>query len=871
MGLLELLGFNRDEIDSKKKLNILFDNVSDIVIETDAKGIITYVNKSIFKICGYKSKELIGKNCKVLIYDKELADRHDKIIQDYLDKIQGNNILLTKIAEHPVDTIALHKNGDPINVRLTLDYYKDDNDLKFIAIMKDTTTITNNESKIKELYQFQNNLTEYFNHAILYIDYIGNIITANTIFANIIGMSVTEINGKNISELKDIFKIIKSVDSKYPNTDKNISSHIIYKEKNYLLQLSRISMNDKNHIDTSGTLISLIDVKESFNDANVEIKHLNDKINHIEKFTNIGLWEYDLLSKTIKWSECNFKLHFIPKKDDLTLNDFYSSIHPLDIKIIADFIDTSNFKYSTNTFDLRYRTINKLNDEYKHIHSHINVIKDVYGNIIKYYGISRDDTKYINMSKELYNVNKQQNSLINNDLFAVAICNQDNILWINDKFKKDFLIEDNHDILNIKLNDIFISQTELNDFKCRSVSNNKVSMKLQMKKTDNTLFWTVLYKSTIDPLESDSGYILVINNIDIEKQYEKDIMLNKSFSNIIINNLNTLIAVKDKDLNYIYTNRKYDQFFNTTLLELTNSEKILDVDEESILKRKTDLHIVKKLKNGIEEDRYLSVTLKYLSDVNNDEYIIIIADDITELKKLTDELNETIINLQLLYDIANDGLIILKDDKVIKVNDDFLKITGYTEAEVISNISTILPFKERSDNRDSIKDGIISFSRKNFIIKTKSNMTLKTTLNVKYNILTNYKILTINVKDVSTDRILSIVQMVTSTLTKNAIVVTDINGNIEYVNDIFINLTLANNMNQFLCKNIRDVIFIDSRHILDSEVFKSIRKGTPMECKISIIDEAAMPISLDAIINIIRYNIDNINNTTSIFYIYQFY
>lgn len=98
------------------RLAAIVESSDDAIASKDLNGIITSWNRSAEKLFGYKAEEIIGKPVTVII-PPEL--HHDEIT--ILSKIRRGEKI-----EH-FETIRLHKNGERIEVSLTISPVKDDN------------------------------------------------------------------------------------------------------------------------------------------------------------------------------------------------------------------------------------------------------------------------------------------------------------------------------------------------------------------------------------------------------------------------------------------------------------------------------------------------------------------------------------------------------------------------------------------------------------------------------------------------------------------------------------------------------------------------------------------------------------------------
>ena len=139
---------------SEEKYRNIFENIQDVIFQTDPNGIFLNISPSIKDITGYTPEELIGKPTNVLQTDEEKPDAVIKLIQEKFILKNFEKLIKTKSGE--IICISLNakmifdKNGIPHHIdAIAQDITQRKKDEKEIANQNQKLQIQN-----KELEQF---------------------------------------------------------------------------------------------------------------------------------------------------------------------------------------------------------------------------------------------------------------------------------------------------------------------------------------------------------------------------------------------------------------------------------------------------------------------------------------------------------------------------------------------------------------------------------------------------------------------------------------------------------------------------------------------------------------------------------------------
>ena len=128
---------------SESKLQSIFRSVPEAIVVTDAEGQIVQCNNATEAIFGYTLEELKGQKVDMLMRAED-GQRHDHYMQGY-QRTGGN-----KIINQPRVLHGRRKDGQLFSLRLTISEMRVDDEVHFVGVMQDFTTIENAQRMLIE-------------------------------------------------------------------------------------------------------------------------------------------------------------------------------------------------------------------------------------------------------------------------------------------------------------------------------------------------------------------------------------------------------------------------------------------------------------------------------------------------------------------------------------------------------------------------------------------------------------------------------------------------------------------------------------------------------------------------------------------------
>jgi len=166
---------------SEGNLKNLLHEALDGIITIDGQGIIELANPAAQHMFGYRDKELIGENIKILMPEPHHSS-HSNYISDYTRTGDA------KIIGKSLELNARRKDGSEIPIRLSVNEYKIEGVRKFVGTLQDLTE----HNQILETLRIRNDAIETSSDGISIADLDGNILYANKAMVRMWGYDSAE-------------------------------------------------------------------------------------------------------------------------------------------------------------------------------------------------------------------------------------------------------------------------------------------------------------------------------------------------------------------------------------------------------------------------------------------------------------------------------------------------------------------------------------------------------------------------------------------------------------------------------------------------------------------------------------------------------
>ena len=317
------------------------------------------------------------------------------------------------------------------------------------------------------------------------------------------------------------------------------------------------------------------------------------------------------------------------------------------------------------------------------------------------------------------------------------------------------------------------------------------------KKKNGELFPIEL---SITELVRPNGQIIfmgVIRDISKHKQHEELLKARKKYYQTILDTLPINIFIKDKDGRYGFINNKFKESFKKSDGEIigfkdeslwSKTLASIAIEEDNIVRiTQQNYYTERKIKN-----KHFYIGKSLITDDTTDS-IVGFSIDITDMKNAEQTIEEQRIKIKAIFDNSPFGMCSLNESgRIIEINKKLVRLLGYdNKRELIgTNIIDYADLGQEPEILELLDNAEEDcFAQKDLILKNKNNESiyLKITANLLDDDMTANFIITCD--DITQDKVKDDQLKILSSAINAAsdlIIITDINSNIVFVNDAFL-------------------------------------------------------------------------------------
>ncbi|MHA2250959.1 MAG: PAS domain S-box protein [Candidatus Kariarchaeaceae archaeon] len=351
------------------------------------------------------------------------------------------------------------------------------------------------------------------------------------------------------------------------------------------------------------------------------------------------------------------------------------------------------------------------------------------------------------MGEKLLNTMSRYEALFNLAPIAICVSRDDKLLVVNPAYCKLFGYQFADEVLNKAVIQFFAPEVREAQKQGRiSRKNDKIAHYESIGlKSDGSKFHMEIHATKVE-LNDGIGNLTFIQDIsdrhairnsliESERKYRElvEVSMNLVYQ-MDTEGILTYISPESIDIFGYKPNELIGNKF-TNLVVPDDVERIYSQFKQSISAGKGQMGYEAKYMSKSGEDVFL---LTNNLPIKDKEGLILgiqgTAIDITERKKAEIELQNTLSRFQTLYDQSPIGIAITRGTKFIFVNPAFVKLTGYSEDELISQDVTLIQPKEiQKAALERIKRRSLGFDEPNsyeWVVKTKDGTLLDTQMDI---------------------------------------------------------------------------------------------------------------------------------------------
>lgn len=224
------------------------------IITIDVKGIITFWNSQAESIFGWSEKEVLGKTLNETIIPKQHKKGHTNGMKHYVKTGEG------PILNKQIELSALNKNGVEFPVEISIVPIRQNDELFFCSFIQDISERKKAEFNLKFQEKKYRNIITNMNLGLIEVDNNEIIQFANQSFANMSGYEVSELLGKNPTDIFVFGDNLEKMAAKKSLREHGISDLYQIPVKNKRGELKWWTVSGGPNYDDKGNLIGSVGI-----------------------------------------------------------------------------------------------------------------------------------------------------------------------------------------------------------------------------------------------------------------------------------------------------------------------------------------------------------------------------------------------------------------------------------------------------------------------------------------------------------------------------------------------------------------------------------------------------------------------------------
>jgi PAS domain S-box-containing protein len=180
--------------EAESRMRSVVDHVVDGIITINDRGIVTTFNPAAERIFGYKAREVVGENIRMLMPEPDRG-AHDGYIANYKRTGQA------KIIGTGREVVGRRKGGDTFPMELAISEFQLGTNRYFTGIVRDITERKRAEQELRRAEERMRSVVDHVVDGIITIDDLGNIESFNPAAEKLFGFVQAEVIGRNVKML----------------------------------------------------------------------------------------------------------------------------------------------------------------------------------------------------------------------------------------------------------------------------------------------------------------------------------------------------------------------------------------------------------------------------------------------------------------------------------------------------------------------------------------------------------------------------------------------------------------------------------------------------------------------------------------------
>ncbi|WP_395051707.1 PAS domain S-box protein, partial [Flavobacterium sp.] len=241
-------------IQSENRSKLIMNASLNAIITIDINGIITFWNHQAEIIFGWNNEEVLGKELSKVIIPHQYIDAHNRGMKHFLKTGDGPALNI------PLNLTALNRKGIEFPIEMSIIPIYENNQVFFCAFIQDVSEKKEAENIRKIQEEKYQNVIAHMNLGLLEVDTDEIIQYVNPSFASMSGYEISELIGKNPSDIFVFGENLDTIQSKNELRKQGASSIYQLPIKNKRGELKWWAISGAPNYDSKGNVIGSIGI-----------------------------------------------------------------------------------------------------------------------------------------------------------------------------------------------------------------------------------------------------------------------------------------------------------------------------------------------------------------------------------------------------------------------------------------------------------------------------------------------------------------------------------------------------------------------------------------------------------------------------------
>jgi PAS domain S-box-containing protein len=572
-------------VESERNYKLLFNSVADSIVIYDLEGNFIDYNENAYQLYGYSRSEL--KNIKP--QDIVHPDLHN-ILWDNQQRIRAGETTL-------VESVHLRKNGTSFPVEIKSLKIEMGGTPVVISVIRDTSERKKNQQLIQQQSDQLKALKRTTTEGLWIIGMDGKLKAVNKAYCQMSGYTEDELLKFSISSLE----ARENAQEIEIHTQKIIKQgwdifESVHRRKDGSIYNVMVSVSfDRERKELYGYIRDITDEKK----AKDLLHRLNNRFSIAESAGNLGVWEWNIKSNEVFWSDNLYKIFgYKPNEVSPSKSLFDQHIHAEDAENVDRTLSQAVLQVSKK-FTLDFRIVNT-NGETRWLSNQAIVLVDNNGIPDKTIGVCQDVTDRLKLEQELL----LKENAIQNSITGIALSGTDGLItYVNNAFVKLWGYETDQDVIGRSVFEFWQNPDDIVEITESMKASNSWIGERDARRKDGSIFHCQISANFLSDVSGNvthfmgsfwdstqrNEYELKITNALKEKEFLLQEIHHRVKNNLqIISSLIYLqsLQIKDKEVAEIFT-QNLSRIRSMALVHdfLYQSENLKSIDFEGYVEQ----------------------------------------------------------------------------------------------------------------------------------------------------------------------------------------------------------------------------------------------------------------------------------------------